>query len=1618
MYTDVRPHPTKRRQHSASRVLLTVMSLVCALVTVAVSRAVPAIASGNRDAPLASTFIASNNIRGASTLVKGTWQSNGTTESKWSHSVRGLIQSSHIVFIQEAGASGPPSARALGTITTDDGAVIQHFEWNVGTDRNGGSATGTDVAQVYFLQTDDNGGTQVGGRVNLATLTRDRPDDFMVVRNPNARGRTALGVRFGHNWYFNVHGLAYGPNRPNDSAALLGAINSAVANYTAPGITGSFTYTVGGDFNMDPADLAARGIPNGARILDSGQVTYTNLEDSAELDYFVTNDQSRLTPLSNGRYAEAEGLALSDHAPVRIGRLGAAADPPDLKAMNQTGKCGIGSPCLSDIGAMQIAKDWALSYQALSIYKRTVRLVGDDTTTAPDGTPQEGSVGESISADASLDATAIPKYMPNVVMLQAGTHELLNGGASSAPGQLSALIDQIQAADPIAVVLVAPLDPMADPANEALVTAFNTAVQQSVAAKAAAGRRVVWANLLNMTTVDLNADGVTPNASGQQKVADAFTGAMVQAVELGWISEPVAASAPSGSVCDIYAYYGTPCVGAYSMTRAMFSDYDGPLYEVQRTSDGQSQDIGLLAPGGDVDASQQDSFCANTTCQITAVFDQSYQLNDLLLAPAGGGANPNPGQAADAAALKITVGGHEAYGLKVTPGVGYRDNFTRGVATDDKSAGIHTAEGMYMVASGINVNSGCCFDFGNAETNSQDNGEGHMDAVNLSTTCYYQSSQGPCTGNGPWVEADLENGLFQGKDGTNTANTGNSSDFVTAMLKNDGADKYAIKGGDAQSGGLSTYWSGGLPSVPGQYSYTPMQKEGAIILGTGGDNSNSDVGSFFEGVMTDGYPSDAADSAVQADITAAKYAGDSAGNLSAPSAAGPAVLHDGYSSMFTVDSANGHLEESYLAQIGGAWASHDLNTLAKTPPVMPGTTPVSLVHGDTSVFTVAADNGDLWETYLPKLGGPWFSQDLSAKYHTPNTSWTPTAVVHDGYTSVYTVDAANGHLRETYLPKLGDDWVSQDLSDKYHTPAVQAGTSPVAIVHSGYTSVYTIGPDHHLEETYLIQLGQDWHTQDLSAKYLTPPTAVTPTAVVHGGYTSVYTVDDVTRDLEETYLPAIGDDWKAQDLSAEYHTPPVAPGTQPVALFHTGFTSVYTVAEGSQHVWESYLPYLGDGWGVQDFTAKYQTPVTSDTPAVLLHPASGGDLWSSVFTVNEFNDHLNESYLPKIGDDWTSHDLSVLGNTPGVAVTGSSQADSSLAHDGYTSVFTPDGNGGLRETYLNAMGGQWAVHDLASMAQTPKIMAGTGPISLEHQGYTSVFTIDDGSGDLEETYLAQLGGSWASHDLASIAHTPPSATIPTAVFHSGYTSVYTVDRSNGHLDETYLPALGGPWYFQDLTAKYSTPPVAKNSEPAAILHDGWVSVFTIDGNAGGQFGDVEETYLNAIGDGWATHDLTQLYSVQQVALGSSPRAVFHNGFTSVYTVGQNGDILENYLPAIGDNWVPQDLSSKYGLPKIGAGNRLTALYHTGFTSLYSIQANGDLNESYLPAIGDAWGSLDLTTKTNAPAPDPAVGLTAVLHADTSGALTWTSVFTEDKGSDQLRETYLPAIGGNWVSQVI
>ncbi|MFI1993469.1 arabinofuranosidase catalytic domain-containing protein [Actinoplanes sp. NPDC020271] len=318
-----------------------------------------------------------------------------------------------------------------------------------------------------------------------------------------------------------------------------------------------------------------------------------------------------------------------------------------------------------------------------------------------------------------------------------------------------------------------------------------------------------------------------------------------------------------GGPCDLYAAGGTPCVAAHSTVRALYGSYRGNLYQVRRSSDNATRDIAALS-GGTADAAAQDSFCAGVTCVITVVYDQSGRGNELWYQ--GSPAVPGSPQSRPAVATteSLSIGGAKAYSLYINPGNSYwRDGHLTGVPAGS------APEGMYMVTSGTHVNSGCCFDYGNSETTRKADAAGAMDAIYFGTSCWF----GGCSGTGPWVQADLEWGLFPGGSSSwNPNQRAFTSKFVTATLKNNGTSRFAIKGSNAQSGSLSTLWDGALPS-----GYGPMRKQGAIVLGSGGDcckpdgGANQSAGTFYEGAMVAGYPSDATENAVQANIAAAGY---------------------------------------------------------------------------------------------------------------------------------------------------------------------------------------------------------------------------------------------------------------------------------------------------------------------------------------------------------------------------------------------------------------------------------------------------------------------------------------------------------------------------------------------------------------------------------------------------------------------------------------------------------------------------------------------------------------------------------------------------------------------------
>ena len=387
------------------------------------------------------------------------------------------------------------------------------------------------------------------------------------------------------------------------------------------------------------------------------------------------------------------------------------------------------------------------------------------------------------------------------------------------------------------------------------------------------------------TTSTGGAGGAQPGTGGRPAGMGGATGMGGAAAGMG------GATVPAMLPCDILAAAGNICGAAHSTTRLLNSKYTGPLYQVCKgaTQAGPNaclggaaamKDIGQI--GGYADFMSQDMFCAGAVCTFYTIYDQSGNGNLLRPSPRGGnGPANNP---AVATALKTSLNGHTVYGVYIRRGQGYRAGCSQcAIVTPKGTATGDQAETEYMVTSQRGLIDGCCFDYGNAETSSNDDGNGTMEAVYFGGGVVWGTGAegGHTDATNPWVMADLENGLFAGFSLTNpsnaqriTTNTALHFDYVTAILigdtaaQNAGRGRFAIYGGNAAAGVVTTMYDGIRPTLGG---YVPMKKFGSIILGTGGDNSNVAEGQWFEGIMASGAASIATVNALQANIVAAKY---------------------------------------------------------------------------------------------------------------------------------------------------------------------------------------------------------------------------------------------------------------------------------------------------------------------------------------------------------------------------------------------------------------------------------------------------------------------------------------------------------------------------------------------------------------------------------------------------------------------------------------------------------------------------------------------------------------------------------------------------------------------------
>ncbi len=143
----------------------------------------------------------------------------------------------------------------------------------------------------------------------------------------------------------------------------------------------------------------------------------------------------------------------------------------------------------------------------------------------------EGHYGWTIpQIKAGIDSKGwLETYQPDLILLHIGTNDLEKPDRASAPANLSALLDDILTRLPRTRVIVAqiiPFRPGRDPAH----AAYNAAIPDIVASK---GARVSLVDMQSILTPADYADRFHPNASGYDKMAQAWEPAIRAVINSG-----------------------------------------------------------------------------------------------------------------------------------------------------------------------------------------------------------------------------------------------------------------------------------------------------------------------------------------------------------------------------------------------------------------------------------------------------------------------------------------------------------------------------------------------------------------------------------------------------------------------------------------------------------------------------------------------------------------------------------------------------------------------------------------------------------------------------------------------------------------------------------------------------------------------------------------------------------------------------------------------------------------------------------------------------------------------------------------------------------------------------
>jgi len=163
----------------------------------------------------------------------------------------------------------------------------------------------------------------------------------------------------------------------------------------------------------------------------------------------------------------------------------------------------------------------------------------------------EGHWGWTVDALLNGMNTWLPNYTPDVVLLNAGTNDLrLGHSVASTVNELKQVISKIRGKNPNVKVLLSNLTPKTNPESNIREKPLNDQIPGIASSMTSAQSPVIFVDLASSFNASTDTfDGVHPNASGEEKMAQRWFAALssnTQTNAANFISQSVPASMTVG----------------------------------------------------------------------------------------------------------------------------------------------------------------------------------------------------------------------------------------------------------------------------------------------------------------------------------------------------------------------------------------------------------------------------------------------------------------------------------------------------------------------------------------------------------------------------------------------------------------------------------------------------------------------------------------------------------------------------------------------------------------------------------------------------------------------------------------------------------------------------------------------------------------------------------------------------------------------------------------------------------------------------------------------------------------------------------------------------------------